>query len=200
LRSAGSRVAVCTLAPAVARAIGADAPGSGLTRFRDLDEALEQAENAVLLAHGAISVTHRSLIEWLATALGNEEYARELAGRLTPARVEGGFLCRQGDPTDTLLFVERGSVSVLLERPGHEPMRLRVFGAQTLVGEIGFFLDAARTASLRAEDATIVWSLGRDAYRQLTASRPDVVLALLTYVVRVQSERLAFATRQIAAL
>ncbi len=200
LRKSGSSIAVCGLAPPVARAIGADASSSGMTGFRDLDEALEQAENAVLRAHGAAKVTHRPLVEWLAAALGNEEFATELACRLAPAPVEGGFLCRQGDPTDTLLFVERGSVSVLLERPGQEPLRLRVFGAHTLVGEIGFFLDAERTASLKAEDATVVWALGRDAYRELAASRPDIMLALLTYVVRMQSERLAFATRQIAAL
>lgn len=200
LLAAGIGVSVSGLAPAVARAVDAGTGVSGMTSLAHLDEALEQGENAVLIAHGAVTVTHRPLLEWLAAALGNEEFARELVGRLTKAPVEAGFLCRQGDPTETLLFIERGSVSVLVDRPDHGAMRMRVFGAHTLVGEIGFFLEAPRTASLKAEDGTIVWSLGRDAFRELAASRPDVMLALLTYVVRVQSERLAFATRQIAAL
>jgi len=99
-----------------------------------------------------------------------------------------------------LLFIERGSVSVLVDRPQGDPMRIRVFGPHTMIGEIGFFLETPRTASLKAEDGTIVWSLGREAFRDLASRRPDIVLALVTYIVRIQSERLAFTTRQIAVL
>jgi SulP family sulfate permease len=200
LQAAGIRVTVCALAPEVEQVI-ASAEAPVFEVVASLDEALEQGENAILVAHGAATVTHRPLTDWLATALGSREHARELVRRLVPAEpVAAGILCRQGDATETLLFIERGSVSVLVDRAGHEPMRLRVFGPHTLVGEIGFFLDVPRTATLKAEEGTLVWSLGRPAYRELAAARPDIVLALLTYIVRVQSERLAFATRQITAL
>ena len=202
LLAAGIRIAVCGLAPAVARVINATgAPSVEIASCANLDEALEQAENAVLVAHGATTVTHRPLVDWLAAALGNLEYASELVRHLCPAEpAEAGFLCRQGGPTETLLFIERGSVSVLVDRPQGAPMRIRVFGPHTMIGEIGFFLETPRTASLKAEDGTIIWSLGREAFRELASRRPDIVLALLTYIVRIQSERLAFTTRQIAVL
>jgi anti-anti-sigma regulatory factor len=45
---------------------------------------------------------------------------------LEPA--EAGFLCRQGGPTETLLFIERGIVSALVDQPQRDPMRIRVTG------------------------------------------------------------------------
>ena len=77
---------------------------------------------------------------------GAESTARVLAEHLTQAKAQDRCLCRQGDPTDSLLFIEAGRVSVMLERPGQAPLRVRVFGAHTIVGEVGFFLDAPRTA------------------------------------------------------
>ncbi len=184
LRDAGIRNAVCGLSPAVGRVVDATSSRPiDVACYSDLDEALEQGENMVLAAQRTITTTHQPLLDWLTGALSSVEYARELSHRLTPtASADVRYLCRQGDPTEALLF------------------RVRVFGPHTLVGEIGFFLQTARTASLKAEDGTIVWSLGRTAFHDLASQRPDIVLALFSYIVRIQSERLAFATRQVVAL
>ena len=78
---------------------------------------------------------------------------------------------------------------------GEHADRVRVFGPRMLVGEIAFMLRVPRTASLRVEEDAIVWSLGRHAFEKLTGSGATLVLALLQDVLRLQSERLAFATR-----
>jgi sulfate permease, SulP family len=200
LGETGTRSIVCGLSPPVARLLNVTGSPGTADIFPDLDSALEQGESEVLASHAAAGTIDRPLLVWLEMALGTLEFARELVTRLVPAAVaETGYLCRQGDPAETLLFIERGRVSVLVERPDQEPVRVRVFGAHTLAGEIGFFLESARTASLKIDAQTVVWSLDRNAFHELATSRPDVVLALFTYIVRIQSERLAFATRQIAA-
>ena len=120
---------------------------------------------------------------------------------LTPApRDADSYLCRQGDPTDSLIFVERGPVTVILERPGLSPLRVRVFGAHTLVGEIGFFLDVPRSASLAAAPDAVAWALRRGEFEDLKKTRPENLSALFIYIIRLQSERLTFANRQIVAL
>jgi CRP-like cAMP-binding protein len=91
-------------------------------------------------------------------------------------------------------------VSAIIEKEGAEKKRVRVFGPQTLIGEIAFMLHVPRTASLRVDEDTIVWSLERRVFSELVLNRPKLVMALLQDVVRLQAERLAFATRQIAAL
>jgi len=91
-------------------------------------------------------------------------------------------------------------VSVTLEMPDHPPLRVRVFGAHTLVGEVGFFLDVPRSANLVAAPTAIVWSLSHQAFDDFMRDHPEEALALTIYVIRLQSERLTFANRQIASL
>ena len=79
-------------------------------------------------------------------------------------------------------------------------MRVRVFGAHTLVGEIGFFLGVPRSASLLAAPEAVAWSLCRDAFERLKTSRSEQLSALFIYIIRLQSERLTFANRQILAI
>ncbi len=57
-----------------------------------------------------------------------------------------------------------------------------------------------RTVSLRVDEDAVAWSLDRRAFGELMLNHPRLVMALLQDVVRPQAERLAFATRQIAAL
>jgi sulfate permease, SulP family len=91
-------------------------------------------------------------------------------------------------------------LTVNLERPGLPPLRVREFGAHTLVGEIGFFLDVPRSASLLAGPEAFAWALTHDALADLTKTRPELLPALFVYIIRLQSERLTFANRQIVAL
>jgi SulP family sulfate permease len=141
------------------------------------------------------------MVDWLEDVVGVRTVAEELFGRMTPApRSADGYLCRQGDPTDSLIFIERGPVSVILERQEQSALRVRVFGDHTLVGEAGFFLEAPRSASLRATDDAIAWALDRPAFDEFMQRRPEQALALTIHVIRLQSERLTFANRQIASL
>ena len=91
-------------------------------------------------------------------------------------------------------------MSAIVERDVSAPTRVRVFGPHTVVGEIAFVLSVPRTASLRVDENAVVWSLDRQAFGQLTKTQPTLTLALVEHALRIQAERLAFATRQIAAL
>jgi SulP family sulfate permease len=202
LRKNGARQVMAGLSPEVARILSAS---SGLddrgSHHDHLDRALEEAEETLLAAHAASCGSRRSLGAWLEEVLGSRKFAEELCVRLTPApRDAESYLCRQGDPTDSLIFVERGPVTVILERPGLSPLRVRVFGAHTLVGEIGFFLDVPRSASLLAAPDAVAWVLYRDAFEDLKKTRPEHLSSLFIYIIRLQSERLTFANRQIVAL
>ena len=201
LRDARIRHAVTGLAADVRRVMAEAGALHGVQEHASLDEALEAGETMLLEQHGFMIANHRPLLDWFTDALGSVDHARHLVAALEPARpVDEHYLCREGDDTDSLLFVEHGRVSVVVERPGQAPIRHRVFGANTVVGEVGFFLDVPRTASLRLDSDTNVWALGRPAFQRLRAERPELTAALLTYTVRTQAERLAFASRQIPAL
>jgi SulP family sulfate permease len=202
LNKNGVRQVMAALSPASAVLLSAS---SGLDarvcRHDHLDKALEEAEEMLLSTHSGSRGSRQSLAGWLEEALGSHEFAEALCAHLTPARRDAdSYLCRQGDPTDSLIFVEVGPVTVILERPGLPPLRVRVFGAHTLVGEIGFFLDVPRSASLLAAPDAVAWTLSREAFEDLQKTQPDNLSALFVYIIRLQSERLTFANRQIIAL
>jgi len=201
-RKNGIRKVRAALSPTAANILSASyGLDDSVGRQDHLDRALEDAEERLLSAHAASRGRRRSLLDWLEEALGSREFAEELCSQLTPApRDVDSYLCRQGDATDTLIFIERGPVSVNLERPGLPPLRVREFGSHTLVGEIGFFLDGPRTASLLAGSDAVAWALTHKALANLTKTRPELLPALFVYIIRLQSERLTFANRQIVAL
>ena len=96
-------------------------------------------------------------------------------------------------------FVESGRLAVLIEAPGEKPRQVRSFTAHTIVGEIGFFAQSPRTATLLVEENAIVWSLDRATFETLRQRDADSAAALYAYVIRILAERLAFASRQAAA-
>jgi sulfate permease, SulP family len=202
LRRSGARQVFVGLSPGNARTLELTGRADPDTEFHaTLDEALEACEERLLAVHSAADQpADRALVAWLSEALSGLDRAQRLAAQLTAVEIAPhGTLCRQGEPTDRLLFIEGGRASVFVERLGEAPLRVRVFGPHTLIGEIGFFLDAPRTATVRVEGRATVWALDRESYREMNGRDPDLVSALLTYVVRLQAERLAFTTREVAA-
>ena len=163
------------------------------------DAALEASEFAILARFSRdTSGTPKS--DWLTETLGDARLATTLLPHLVAGTLEpGAYLCRQGEPTTSLLFIERGRVAVTVGA-GTDERTVRVFGPRTITGEHGFVLARPRTANLRVEEAARVWSLERDDFERLREVEPGLVIALLERIVGLQSERLAFATRQNAAL
>jgi sulfate permease, SulP family len=201
LRKNGIRQVMVGTSPVAEHILTSAGLGLDIPRHENLDAALEQAEEALLATREVSEGQRRSMVDWLSDVVGSREHAQTLFDRMTPApRDARSYLCHQGDPTDSLFFVERGPVSVTLEREGHPALRVRVFGAHTLLGEVGFFLDVPRSANLLAAPGAIVWSLSRQAFDEFMNTHPSEALSLTTYVIRLQSERLTFANRQIASL
>jgi SulP family sulfate permease len=58
----------------------------------------------------------------------------------------------------------------------------------------------ARSATIEAEVATVLYELRLDTYERIKTADPDLSHALLNYVVSVMSERLSFANRAISVL
>lgn len=169
--------------------------------FDRLDYGLEWCEDAVLTAVGGGVRAGDSAQNWLARELGGPD----LAGRLLPAMerreyAAGETICRQGEPSDLMLFLVRGRVSILLERPPEPSLRLRSMMEQTIIGEIGFYKGEPRSASVIADLPSEILLLSRLAFEKLQKSDPVAADALHCLVVRILADRLTFASKEIAAL
>ena len=166
----------------------------------DLDHALEQCENAIIKAHQAPGSEARSLHAWLVQIVG-AEHAHHLAKECHRLEVAAGeIIVRQGDAADSMHFILEGRVSVVVNGGNRPKVRVRSLGRHTMIGEMGLIAGQARSATIEAEVASVLYVLKADAFERVQATNPALWQALLGYVVTVMAERLSFANRTIEAL
>ncbi len=112
----------------------------------------------------------------------------------------GSQVYRQGDRANAIDLVACGTIAVAVAAGGQDARALRRMGERTIIGEMGFFRDGVRSAHVTAETAATLYTLTRESFDRLQAENPAAAMAVMTFVVRVLAERLAFANAEIAAL
>ena len=157
--------------------------------YEHLDSALEAAEELLLSwyspkADGGAAAGGDDLGELGFLAALSEAHRRILVDRMARrAFVAGDCVIRRGDPGDELFLVRSGSFDIALDIKTGDGVchstRLATFGTGLCFGEIGFVAQTPRTADIIAARPGECWVLHRSAFEALSASHPDVVIALL---------------------
>jgi SulP family sulfate permease len=176
--------------------------GAHLIMFPDLDHGLEWCENTLLERD---EVTKLHLPVTLQLQLADNGFKKEDTERLKTYLEQvqfkpGEYLMRQGQAGADLYFIELGRVSVKLEPESGAKVRIQTLGMGTIVGEVGLYLDAQRSASVIAEDNTIAYRLTRQSIEAMKVEDPLLAIAFNELIIRVVAERLKAATSEIAAL
>ena len=199
----GCRMMLAGMSHATARAwaAGADDDAKGVAIFEDLDEALEHCELDLIGKYSDVAATPESLAEWLAHELGGAALAERLIGFLKTHEFAGGdYLCRQGDPGTSLFFVERGRIGVYLEHADGTRQHLRSMASRTIVGEMGLYRTAARSASMVAESDSTVHELSDRDFAGIEQGDSQLAGAVHSAIVRMLADRVAFGNSLLAAL
>ena len=167
----------------------------------DLDRALEWCENEVIRQHHLRSGERGDLVNWFAQALSDRELADELLARCRRIAVEpGAVIVHAGDAASSMYFIGEGRIGVMVSTAEGQEVRIRSLGRHTMVGEMGLLAAQPRSATLRAEIASVLYELDAANLAELRTENPVLVERLLRYVVAVMAERLAFANRTIGLL
>jgi SulP family sulfate permease len=167
----------------------------------DLDHALETCENAIIAELRSESGEGETFEEWLTEALGSGQSAAVLAQHCNRIEVRTGeIIARQDQVADSMHFILKGRVGIIVKLEDGRSVRVRSLGPRTTIGEMGLLSRRARSATIEAEVATILYELRIEAYERIKRENPGVSHALLNYVVAVMSERLNFANRVIGIL
>ncbi len=133
--------------------------------FPDLDQGLEWCETQMLLG-AAAKEEDRTLQEQLEELLDGSVDIAKLLKYFEQQKVDAGhYLMKQGDPPDDLFFIESGQVTARLEISGSEPIPLETMRGGRVVGEIGFYLGQARTASVVADEPSVIYRLSSSSLR-----------------------------------
>lgn len=159
----------------------------------DLDHGVEWCEDALLESTGVLRKnTHKSFQDQLMALVGDSEIIKRIMNYLELFEFPEDFqLIRQGDSPGSVYFLEEGMVTVQLEEPGEEPVRLNTLNSENLVGELGFYLGSKRNASVVSETPVKVYRLTSDAITTMESDDPEAAAVFHKFVVHVMAEKLS---------
>ncbi len=158
----------------------------------DLDHGMAWCEDRILAEAGPRLGEARSLPRGL--AIGLNPY---LTARKIPA---GTRLMQQGDPTPGIYLIRSGRVTVVLEGPDREQVRLRTLLEGTVLGEISLYRDEPCTATAITDTACDVLHLTPEAFDELCRQDPAAAADFHAFVARTLAGRVSHANRAIRAL
>ncbi|MES2605524.1 MAG: SulP family inorganic anion transporter [Pseudomonadota bacterium] len=170
--------------------------GLHLQFFASLDHALEAAEEAVLDSHRQ---------EWLDSDcfgfLSNPEDQRNLRTHCEFRHVGATeYLCREGEFSNEMFFVENGSLDVIKAKSGGAGFRLARLLKGAIVGELAFATGEARTASIVAVTESRVYVLHKDSLTRMRAEHPDLAMLLDQMVIQKISQTLVRTNKLLTTL
>ena len=174
----------------------------GPSLFDDLDHALEWCES-ILLQEASLLDAQRVTVE--------QQLAQHAIVRPRDASALGTFLERmettvgdaifnQGDHSDSLYFIESGRVDVLLRDEAGHVLRLRSMTAGAVIGEVGFYLGNARSASIVVTEAGVLQRLSHEALRRMEETSPQTASAIHVFIASLLSDRLSTTNRLVQEL
>lgn len=141
-----------------------------------LDEGLEWCEMRTLAEAGYMSKEPETLSAKLREEFGAET-ARVFLEHFHSFEVPAGAtLIAQGELTEDLAFIESGRASVHVSFEDNPSIRVRTLVAGTMIGELGFYVSAPRTATVRAETDCRVIRVGPADIQRLEAAHPHLAL------------------------
>lgn len=172
--------------------------------FNGRDEALEFAEDALLLALGCAPTHSDDFVAPAGNALARKLDAAQLealSARLATRTVEAGtYLFRLGDRSDELYMIGRGQVEVRLRTTAHHYKRLAIYGPGSFLGELALLHSGPRAADAIATVQTDCWVLERLAFDAIKAHEPALAIALLSALCDSLVTNQRWSTREVQRL
>ena len=191
--------------------------------FPDLDRGLEWCEERVLETFAEVGLTatprssnrssegrsrkiskiYRTLIGDIPSAdvplhLDQNKLISALKGYLIRHEVGVGVVLTDQEVTQSSIhFVQSGKVEVRRTDPNGRQVRLRVLGAGTCIGEIGFYGERPASATVITLEPSVVYSLDSEALRRMEAENPALASTFHRFMAHILSERMVFSTDEL---
>jgi SulP family sulfate permease len=170
--------------------------------FGSLDYGMEWCEDEILKGEGSNTIIRAASVNaQLRKVFSSPELIARFMEYLEKQEIEPGqVLIRQGDVPDCMYLIDRGKVTAQLEVSDDKAIRLKSMGAGTMIGEAGLYLRETRSATVIANEPSLVYRLSADALKQMEADEPRLASKLHEWVARVLSERLMENNHTLEAL
>ena len=147
--------------------------------FVSFDEAMEAAEEDLINSLPEDKSTD-SLFEFLDNQAERQLFLAYCESRSV---ANGEKLCTEGELSDAIYFVERGSFDIT-KATLDGPLRLSQLRQGTMAGEMAFYTGQARTATIKAVSDSHVKVLSRQALERMRDTHPGMASKVDLMVIR----------------
>ena len=172
--------------------------------FADTDRAIEWAEDHLILSKLGDTEAGAEFPFGQLDVLSDLDETELVIAKETLVRCvyrKGEVVFREGDNSDELYVIAKGSASVRLRLAGADrETRLITFSPGTIFGELALLDQEARSATIEADEELVCYVLTHRNFDKLTREHPAVAIKLLTNLGRELSGRLRRANRTIYQL
>jgi diguanylate cyclase (GGDEF)-like protein len=110
----------------------------------------------------------------------------------------GDVLFREGDKGHTLYILKAGVVSICIALPGGSEQEVAKFGVGDFFGDMAIFDNAPRSASCKALEDSVLFSLSKDTFSHIISSHPRIALKLIYRMLNVTTQRLRSTSEFVA--
>jgi SulP family sulfate permease len=177
--------------------------GENLRFDDDIDRGLMWCENRLLaeVAPDLDVERPRSLEELTLSIVKDAGLAAELARYFDPIALDAGeLLVEGGTPSDEMYFVGSGRGAVRVTGTGDVAVRVATIGPGAIVGEVAFYLDQPRNASVVVESPMTAWRFSRASLTRLKKESPDVAFHFHEGIAAMMAARLTGTNRLVVFL
>jgi SulP family sulfate permease len=138
---------------------------------------------------------------WLGQQLGEQvPVASFLAYLERRDLADGHVLYRIGEPSDHIDLVASGTLGVDIPTAAGSLLRVRTIDTHTVLGEMGFFRRAPRSANVSTQGPATVYTLSREGFERMRREQPGLANAFEDFILRVLADRITLSERAVAAL
>ena len=161
--------------------------------FPSLDYGMEWCESKLLVEEGGSAILRASTLHaQLRKMLPTQAQIDRFMTYLEKEEIQQyHILITKGDQPDSMYFVASGKLTTRLEVSKGKFIRLSSQGAGTMVGEMGLFLKQSRTATVVADEESVLYKLPLENYSRMMQNDPELAFHLHQWIGRVLSVRLA---------
>jgi len=165
----------------------------------DLESGVRWCEDEQLAADGIFAREVRSLDSALAELIEDRAAVNTVSQYCERSVVaSGAALAEQGMASSDIYFIESGNASIDIADDRGRRVYVATVGPGDFVGEIAFYLDDRRSASVTAKDEMVVWRLSSEAMQRLQAEEPESALKFHRGMAALLSRRLVSTSRHIS--
>ena len=112
----------------------------------------------------------------------------------------GTVIIQEARRATSLAFIDKGTVTIQKEDVGAPERHIIDLSRDAVIGEIAFFDNEPRSATVVAKTDVALLVLTRERFDDLAAEHPELAIKVLFYVGRVLSRRLRHVTGRYVGL